>query len=134
MADPVVVRSFSKPYEAHLACSALQAAGIDAGLADEHLVSANWMYSNAVGGVKVLVPPELAGAARQVLENTAVSEPTTTADSRPMPSCPRCGAVDLKATTHGQRPSFLTWLLLGFPLVPVLRRTLCLSCGHTFAD
>jgi hypothetical protein len=74
MADPhafIVVRSFSQPYEAHLACSALEAAGIQARIADEHIVAADWLYSNAVGGVKVLVRSSDVEAARAVLETPA---------------------------------------------------------------
>ena len=48
MSELVVVRAFSHPHEAQLACSALQAAGIDATVADAHTVAANGLYSKAV--------------------------------------------------------------------------------------
>jgi hypothetical protein len=35
--DFVVIRTFTSPIDAHLACSALRAAGIDAKLSDDHL-------------------------------------------------------------------------------------------------
>jgi DNA-directed RNA polymerase subunit RPC12/RpoP len=40
----VVIRAFTSPIEAHLACSALKGAGIDARLSDIHLVEAQWMF------------------------------------------------------------------------------------------
>lgn len=129
----VVVRSFSRPHEAHLACSALQAAGIDARLADEYVVTADWLYSNAVGGVKVLVPAGEVEAARTVLDIPAISEPAESADRSAAAACPRCGSHDLAPATRGRRSSFLVWLLLGFPLIPMLRRTRCASCGYTFS-
>jgi hypothetical protein len=68
----IVVRAFSHPHEAQLACSALRASGIEATIVDANIVAANWLYSNAVGGVKVLVSPEDADAAQQILDSTAV--------------------------------------------------------------
>jgi hypothetical protein len=64
----VVIRAFTSPIEAHLACSALKGAGIDARLSDIHLVEAQWMYSNAIGGVKVWVPAADEEAARELLD------------------------------------------------------------------
>ena len=52
----VTVRAFTSVSDAQLACTVLQAAGLDARLGDEHLVSMQWLYSNAVGGVKLQVP------------------------------------------------------------------------------
>jgi len=48
----VVAAAFTSVHEAHLAMSVLEAAGIETAIADEHLVSMTWTYSNAVGGVK----------------------------------------------------------------------------------
>jgi hypothetical protein len=63
----VVVSAFTSVHEAHLARSVLQAAGIEATVADEHLVSMYWLYSNAIGGVKVLVPEAQAQHAKDLL-------------------------------------------------------------------
>jgi len=66
----VVVGAFTSAHEAHLARSVLQAAGLDATIAGEHLVSMYWLYSNAIGGVKVLVPEAQVEAAREVLASS----------------------------------------------------------------
>ncbi|RJQ49565.1 MAG: hypothetical protein C4528_00130 [Gammaproteobacteria bacterium] len=55
------------PY-AHIAKGRLEAEGIPAVLADEHLVQADWLYSPAVGGIKLQVEAEFAGRARAVLD------------------------------------------------------------------
>jgi hypothetical protein len=129
----IVVRAFSHPHEAHLACSALQAAGIQVTVADDHIVAANWLYSNAVGGVKVLVAIEDAAAAQAVLairaeiEAGAVAEGGGEADT-----CPACGSQNVASVTPGRRLLFLSWLVVGFPVVPVMRRTKCGDCGHRF--
>ena len=53
--------------DAHIAMGRLAAEGIDAWLADEHLVQTDWLYSVAVGGIKLQVRPEDAEQARTIL-------------------------------------------------------------------
>lgn len=134
----ILVRAFSRPHEAHLACSALRAAGIRALLADDHIVDVNWLYSNAVGGVKVLVPVEDAAAAQTVLAVPAQIE-ADAADSATAPgteaaACPRCGSDDSISVIRGRRLLFLGWLVVGFPVIPLLRRRKCRACGYRFGS
>jgi hypothetical protein len=68
----VVVRTFYYPAEAHLALSALAAAGIEARLADEHIISMQWMYAPIIGGIKLLVRAEDAAAASDILDTQAL--------------------------------------------------------------
>jgi len=55
--------------EAYLAKGALAAEGIDAVLADEQVVGINWLYSDAIGGVKLAVESESAEHAVDVLRS-----------------------------------------------------------------
>ena len=48
-----VIAQYSKPEDAYLAVSALEGNGINAEVRDDNIVSLYWLYSNAVGGVKV---------------------------------------------------------------------------------
>ena len=68
MPSPVIIGAYSNPLEAHLAKGRLEAEGIPASLAHEHHVWANWVYSQAPGGVKVQVPAEYAERAARVLD------------------------------------------------------------------
>jgi len=54
--------------------SAPRDGGIDAWLADEHLVQTDWLYSIAVGGIKLQVRPEDAARARAVLDTDYSAE------------------------------------------------------------
>jgi hypothetical protein len=63
----VIVATFSSVHEALLAKASLEAAGIPACTADEHLISAAPYYSNALGGVKVLAPASFWREARAIL-------------------------------------------------------------------
>lgn len=62
------VASFSKPFEAHLLIARLEANGIRAFARDENLVTLDWLYSNAVGGVKIDVADEDYERALELLE------------------------------------------------------------------
>ena len=68
MTKYVTVGAYNNPIEAHLARGRLEVEGIPALLAHEHHVWANWVYSQALGGVKVQVPAEHAVAAAKILD------------------------------------------------------------------
>ncbi len=61
------VASFSFPHEAHIARAKLESESIPATLADEHTIAMQWLYSNALGGVKVQVPTPFAERAIEIL-------------------------------------------------------------------
>lgn len=54
--DLVTVERVTEVWEAHILRARLEAEGILASIADEHLVAMDWFYSNAIGGVRVQVP------------------------------------------------------------------------------
>ena len=64
---PVVVARFVTPIEATIARGALEREGVEAELRDDALVGIAWHLSNAVGGVKLVVRPADAEAARAIL-------------------------------------------------------------------
>jgi hypothetical protein len=63
----VVVASFGRPVDAHLAKTRLEAAGIQAFILDENAIAVNPFYSPALGGVKLAVAEEDVDRAREVL-------------------------------------------------------------------
>ena len=96
-----VVAWFSTIGEAESARSALDAAGIDVWIADDNFVSVNWLYSNAVNGVKLCVREEDAEEAAAVLANAAqetdevLEEPAETLEADDVIRCPECGGTDV---------------------------------------
>ncbi|MBW8782506.1 MAG: DUF2007 domain-containing protein [Verrucomicrobia bacterium] len=52
------IAAFSKAEDAHLLRARLEGNGIAAYVRDEYMVTLDWMYSNAIGGVKVEVSDE----------------------------------------------------------------------------
>jgi hypothetical protein len=128
----VVAAAFTSVHEAHLARSALEAAGIDAHVADEHTVSMNWVMSNAIGGVKVLVPDDRLEEARTILSVEAQDHGSPLDDvsaDPPAEACPRCGGRDWESKLPGRGLAIASWFLVGFPLGIPLRRRYCRQCG-----
>ena len=129
----VQVASYSFPYEAHIAKSSLEAAYIQAIVVDEHMVNMNWCYSDAVGGVRVLVRKEDEELAREIISadysqslNDLVDE-----DER---LCDNCHSRNLLPITIGKRSAFIVFLLLGFPLFFYKRGFQCEECHYIASD
>lgn len=74
----VTISRYSFPHEAHVARALLESEGIPVFLADEHTITMQWLYSNALGGVRLQVPEafvERAVALLQELENSEDAAP-----------------------------------------------------------
>jgi hypothetical protein len=64
----VTLRQFLTVQEAVMAKSILDSAGIESFLADENVISMNWLWSNALGGVKLRVRKADVAVASELLE------------------------------------------------------------------
>ena len=121
----VTIGSYATLFEANLVKSQLEAFGIEAFLQDAFTVNNNWLWSNGVGGIRVQVPSSRTEEARKILE----SEPGEGAPQEAAIVCPSCGNSD----THcylDKRGSFVSWLLLGLPILPATSKRECAACGH----
>jgi len=67
LGDMVILARRMTPTEAHLLCSRLQAAGVQADAGDTNIVQANALLSIAVGGASVRVPSHQLAEAREVM-------------------------------------------------------------------
>ena len=67
----VMVKRFRDLPEAFVAKSILDSAEIDSFLADENIVRIDWLYSNLVGGAKLMVRPEDLDEAKALLDEAA---------------------------------------------------------------
>ncbi len=70
----VMVKRFRDMPEAQVAESILDSAGIDCFLADENTIRMDWLWSNLLGGFKLMVRPEDVGAAAHLLDQANISE------------------------------------------------------------
>lgn len=124
----VTISRYSMPYEAHIAKSRLDSEGIPAFIADEHTISMQWLYSNALGGVKLQVPESYAETALDILlenrEQALVDDQGVDQDA-----CPFCGSEDTEFYQLGRRWAFLVFIGIQFPLFPVKNGIKCKACG-----
>ena len=128
----VVVAAFTNVHEAHFAQGVLDAAGIDALLDNEHVISMDWALSNAVGGVKVLVPEDRLEEARQVLGTAAVIAQEDQPPSAAVVTgdlCPQCGGDAFDSALPGKGWWLLSLFTIGVPLGAFRRRRFCRRCG-----
>jgi transposase-like protein len=129
--DLVTIRSCREPYQAHLVRSLLESHGIRASVAHEHHVGLNWLYSTALGGVKVQVSSEDAEEARSVLAAEPVAAGPDDQPSemqRDESSCPRCQSPDISLLPLERRTKAVS-LGVGLPFVLGHDRWRCQSCG-----
>lgn len=75
------IAAFSKAEEAHMLRARLEGSGIAAYVRDEYMVTLDWMYANAIGGVKVEVADEDYPAAVEFLAAEGGGQPP--AESKP---------------------------------------------------
>jgi hypothetical protein len=81
MDDLKTLISFTYPHEANMAKGFLESNGIESILMDEMTVSANNFYSNAIGGVKLLVKDSDYDNGIQLLKDSGYISDNTTKDS-----------------------------------------------------
>lgn len=125
----ITVATFSFPHEAHIAKLKLDAKEIPAFVADEHTINMQWLYSSAIGGVKLQVPAPFVEQAIQALaEDFSDLLESDDEDDREEPRCPACGSQALTPYIRGKKPAFLVFLLLGFPLFFYRRGFRCDAC------
>ncbi|MGY5514044.1 putative signal transducing protein [Vibrio antiquarius] len=127
----IVVARFSFPHEAHIARASLDSIGIESYITDEHTVNTQWLYSNAMGGVRLMVAKSDAEDAKQILSSDfSESLENELAVDEGKDVCPNCGSKELYTFTKGKRPAFLVFILLGFPLFFYKHGYKCKQCGE----
>lgn len=126
----VTVAAFTDALEANIARGRLEAEGVEAMLAHEHHVWANWLYSIALGGVKVQVRAQDTPRAREVIERLHAGEYALPDEEDPA-CCPRCGSSDIAERRATWRLAFVSLFAFDLPL-PFRRGSRCRRCGHTW--
>lgn len=116
------VARYRDPVQAHLARGLLEASNIDAFVLDDHLVGANWLYSAAIGGVRLYVDDENEAAALEVL-----ASPLEIAEEDE--PCPACGSSEFETSRYSLW-SIVPALLTSSPLFFPRRSWRCKRCGH----
>jgi len=88
-----------------------------------------WLYSNAMGGVRVQVARHFAEEAYQLLQTDFSANLADAEASTPL-TCPQCGSENCRIGSKNRVPAFLTFFLLGIPLLFVKMGIQCSDCGE----
>ena len=134
MDDFVTIATFSQPIEAHIVRTRLEDEGIECFIKDEHLVSVNWLLSNAVGGVRLKVRKEDAERAALIIigegDDGGEGEAAAAGEAEESIRCVECGSEDVSFEKFSRRVAIFSWLLMGFPIPYFKGGWGCNSCGH----
>jgi hypothetical protein len=72
--DWVRADSFSDILHANIVRGRLEIEGIPAMIANEHTITADWTYSLALGGVRIMVPPQYLKEAKDIIRQIDTGE------------------------------------------------------------
>jgi hypothetical protein len=127
--------------EVHIARLKLESEDIPCVIIDENLISTDWLYANAAGGIKLQVPEELLAQAAAILQNRA-SQVAKITDGNSLNCCepvndgtvlcPKCGSDQHYPQRVSRNVAILSMFLLGAPLPFLSRKHRCAACGFTW--
>ena len=128
----VVLRHFLDLPSALLAKTVLDSAAIECSLNDDNVVRMDWFYSNAVGGVKLLVRREDAENAARLLDQEALEEfEVPEVGEFKQPHCPNCDSPDISHKGLHRNAAYAT-VAIGIPFPVSHVAWHCNSCKHSW--
>ncbi len=128
---PVVIRQYRDMPAAITDRMILETAGIECYLYDENMVRLDWLYSNMLGGLKLVVRQgdaedaerALSGATYEKFEVEGVGE-------YEQERCPNCGSMDVSYNELKKRIAGAGLLLFQLPIAMHQAGWNCHNCGH----
>lgn len=135
MTELVTIERFRDLPTALLAKKKLESAGIHCFLADSELVRTDWLWSNAIGNMRLQVRPEDAKEAIEILHEPApeIFLEHEVGEVYQQPRCPKCHSSDISFESIDRKLSY-SLMLLGLP-VPVRKNCWhCSACGAEWTE
>jgi hypothetical protein len=126
----IVIAEYRDRPQACLAQSTLEAQGIQCSIENQYIAGVNWLYSKALGNIKLKVPQCDAVWANEILcrfepvyaedfDNELALEAT----------CPHCGSIEIITKNFTRKFASIS-LLFSLPLFVFLKRNSCKECCH----
>jgi hypothetical protein len=143
VAEPLVtIERFRDLPEALLAKGKLISAGIPCFLADSELVRADWLWSNAIGNMRLQVKPEDAEEAVRVLHEPPpeIFLEQEVGEYWQQPHCPKCNSIDIGFEAIDRQLSYGLMLLSVLPPFPAMcfpfpkNNWKCYACGAEWIE
>jgi hypothetical protein len=130
----VKLRQFRDLPPALLAKSILDSANIECFLADENTVRMDWLWSNAIGGVKLWVKQENAEDASALLDQQLPDNfEVEGVGEFKNPRCPICDSPNI-SYEELHKPLSYASVAIGVPMKVKRHRWKCSACGHEWFD
>lgn len=135
----VTVSRTTNAIDANIIRGRLAAEGIQASVAFEHHIWAEWINSLAMGGVRVQVPPSQGSAAVAALDRirsgyyeSLLFEEFPTDDRH---CCPKCRSADVENERWPAFVTVLSWMFIPAVLAPFTKHLMhCRNCTNRWID
>jgi Zn finger protein HypA/HybF involved in hydrogenase expression len=129
--DFITVNAYNNYVEAHIAKGVLEEQGIACWLKDENTVTIDPILTNAVGGIKVMVPKEEAQRAWDILQALKKEKQLDVV-------CPKCGSHNIELVSTPRKAinwlSAISTFFLGDYAMAIDKVNHCFDCKHEFAE
>ena len=134
-ADLVTIERFRDLPEALLAKGKLESAGIRCFLADSELVRTDWLWSNAIGNMRLQVCPEDVADALELLHEPApeIFLDYEVGEFYQQPRCPKCNSSDVGFESIDRKLSY-GLMLIGLPIPIRKNNWRCAECGAEWVE
>ena len=129
--DFVILQSFNNYMDAHLLMAKLESEEIDCWLQDENTVTVNPIWTNAVGGIKLMVKKEDVLRAVEIFKETENKRKLAV-------ECPKCKSHNVEYVSSPRKAAnwfsaILTFFLSDYAL-SVEKVYHCFDCCHEFKN
>jgi hypothetical protein len=143
MDNLVTIQTFDNYIAAHIVKARLENRGIEAVLKDEQTITMNWLWNNALGGMKLQVLEKDVEAALKIIEvdeeqsNIEAAQDAFVSEDKTQFSpdnkiCIYCGSKNTKAVLYNKKWAYTILLFLGFPLAVKSDKWHCFHCYKDF--
>ena len=125
----IPIQAYNNYIEANIVMGRLEEEGIHCWLKDENTVTIDPILTNAVGGIKLMVPDSQAERAFELLNQFRK-------DIKATLKCPRCGSDNIEFVTTPRKASNWIGVLIGFLFTNYALSPdhvyHCFNCGFEF--
>lgn len=133
----ITAKIFDNPIDAHLLKTKLESEGVNCFLFDEHTVSIDPLYSNAIGGIKLKISAADIEKTREILNE--IEKTPYTNDNHVIVKCPNCSSHNLYAgfkSMKGLKGTFSIILSFLLMILPIYHKSVfkCKDCNTEFEN
>jgi DNA-directed RNA polymerase subunit RPC12/RpoP len=127
----IIAQVYNNYIDANIIMGRLEEEGINCWLKDENTVTIDPILTNAVGGIKLMVPESQAERAFELLKQFRSQQQSVL-------KCPRCGSANVEFVTTPRKASNWFGVIIGFLFTNYALSAdkvyHCFACGFEFEE